>query len=192
MNLEGHPIRVVKGLVAECDEDLTFQFSKYFHRPQSVLDEREEFFVTGSAISDAWLSAQVRSLAPGWELALGSLVKDSRGRRWQLPMADLVTDQIDERSFSVLRRIVPPSLWRTAAVFDSGRSYHIYFRKLIRKGEWPRFMGRLLLANLPGQKQIIDSRWVGHRLIGGYGALRWSANSDHHSRAPVQVTFPPI
>lgn len=190
MTLRGHPISVVRDLVAMHGDDLMFQFSIYFHRPQSVLDEREEFVVAGHMVTEDWYLKEVEKLPKGWELALGSRVKDARGRHWQIPMADLVANQIDEQSFSVLKQVVPPTLWRSAALFDSGRSFHMYFRRLIRKGDWPGFMGRLLLANLPGRGQIIDSRWIGHRLLGGYGALRWSANSAFHARCPVRVPLP--
>jgi hypothetical protein len=46
-------------------------------------------------------------------------------------------------------------------------------------------MGRLLLLNLPEKPCLVDTRWVGHRLIGGYAALRWSAKM--HPRKPALV-----
>lgn len=190
--LSQHPIRVVWDLVDSADGELTFMFSRYFHRPQSVLDEREVFVVRGEDVTEAWLQESINGLKDGWELAIGSRVLDSRGRLWQMPMIDLAADVIDLREFELLSRLIPASLWRTAALFHSGRSYHLYFRKLIKKGEWPAFMGRLLLANLPERKPITDTRWIGHRLIAGYGSLRWSANSQYHSKLPSRIEMPKI
>ncbi|MGC1520222.1 MAG: hypothetical protein WA803_01670, partial [Steroidobacteraceae bacterium] len=68
--------------------------------------------------------------------------------------------------------------------FDSGRSFHAYGLQLISPGEWREFMAKLLLLNLPEGEHLIDARWVGHRLVAGYGALRWSANSDFYLQVP--------
>lgn len=64
---------------------------------------------------------------------------------------------------------------------------HAYGSGLISNKEWVQVMGALLLANLPNEKSIIDSRWIGHRLIGGVASLRWSANSDAYLKAPSLI-----
>lgn len=53
--------------------------------------------------------------------------------------------------------------------------------------KWNRFLGRLLLMNEPGSPALVDARWIGHRLIGGYAALRWSANSAQHDSVPKRI-----
>ena len=57
----------------------------------------------------------------------------------------------------------------------------------VELGEWIKFMGSLLLLNIPGKIKIVDSRWVGHRLLGGYASLRWSNNTRQYKRFPVLI-----
>jgi hypothetical protein len=71
---------------------------------------------------------------------------------------------------------------KRAALFASGRSYHLYLGALFLREEWVKFMGRLLLLNPRRGPLLTDPRWIGHRLMGGYGALRWSANTSPYSK----------
>lgn len=72
-------------------------------------------------------------------------------------------------------------------LFSSGRSFHLYGKGLLTHEEWLIFMGRLLLlANNKGES-IVDYRWVGHRLIAGYGALRWTKNTRNYLEYPKLV-----
>jgi hypothetical protein len=76
-----------------------------------------------------------------------------------------------------------------AALFASGESFHLYLGVLLSRDEWLSFMGRLLLLNPPDSRPVTDARWVGRRLIGGYGALRLSAKTPRfaHFGAPRLV-----
>ena len=74
-------------------------------------------------------------------------------------------------------------------IFASGRSFHAYSPMLLRPKEWREFMGRLLLVNPPNAEQIIDARWTGHRLHGGFSSLRWSWNTGHYQRAPEFLKY---
>ncbi|NEX60635.1 hypothetical protein G3574_06065 [Noviherbaspirillum sp. 17J57-3] len=72
-------------------------------------------------------------------------------------------------------------------LFSSGRSLHGYGINPLTPEEWIRFMGLLLLANHPSKPTVVDTRWVGHRLLAGYAALRWSRNTSHYLQLPQAV-----
>lgn len=78
------------------------------------------------------------------------------------------------------------------AVYGSGRSFHVYSTTLLGPKDWFDFMGRLLLINPRGQKEIVDTCWIGHRLIGGFGSLRWSNNSGMYLGSLSRISFPRI
>jgi len=71
--------------------------------------------------------------------------------------------------------------------FSSGRSFHGYSTYLLGPKDWREFNGRLLLVNNNTIGNVIDSRWIGHRMIAGYSSLRWSKNTEIHSQTPTRV-----
>ena len=36
-------------------------------------------------------------------------------------------------------------------------------------------------------QEIVDSRWIGHRLIGGYSSLRWTNNTGMYRSEPSKI-----
>lgn len=187
MEKASHPISVVYDIIGMLGEDYTFHFSKYFYRPQSPLDERDVFRVVGAEINDAWLESQLTDLPEGWELALNSEVIDPRNRRSHIPMIDFYGRRTDFLLSPYFRSMVGSRFHDSMRVFDSGRSYHAYSSSLMSNKEWISFMGALLLLAPPKSESIVDVRWVGHRLIGGYSALRWSCNTSRYLKYPEFV-----
>lgn len=51
-------------------------------------------------------------------------------------------------------------------------------------------MGKLFLATQVGVPPTVDPRWVGHRLIAGYAALRWTKNTPHYVDTPKKLILP--
>jgi hypothetical protein len=43
---------------------------------------------------------------------------------------------------------------------------------------------RLLLLNPASPNEVIDSRWIAHRMLAGYGALRWTAHERRYLAEP--------
>ncbi|MBP8273206.1 MAG: hypothetical protein KAY59_02190 [Acidobacteria bacterium] len=41
-----------------------------------------------------------------------------------------------------------------------------------------------LLQNAPDPNELVDSRWIAHRLVAGYSALRWTGNQEHYLAEP--------
>ncbi|WP_158755426.1 hypothetical protein [Dyella sp. S184] len=192
MNTIYHPISIIYDLIESLGEDYTFKFSKYFYRPQNPLDEREIFSVIGAEINDDWLEKQIGQLSPGWELALNSEVVDPRNRRYHMPMIDFYGRETDFLFSPYFRSMVGGRFHSSMSIFDSGRSYHAYSPMLMSNKEWIGFMGALLLLTLPNSPPVVDARWVGHRLIGGYSALRWSCNSANYLQYPELVPLSTI
>jgi hypothetical protein len=185
-SFEGHPIEIVFAIADRHGFDLDVNFSRYFYRPQNVFDEREVFSVALVDVTPDWLSDQISLLRPGWELALNSELVDRRGRRTHIPMIDFTSKSMGYGS-AYFDAVLGKEVTREMYFYDSGRSFHAYSTTLLGPGQWVEFMGRLLLLNVPNAQPIVDSRWIGHRLLGGYSALRWSANSTYHSAMPKSV-----
>jgi hypothetical protein len=185
-----HPIHFLS-TIKQVEKDFTLSFSRYFYRPNSALDERVVIHVKLSEVTEPWLERQLRGLPPGWELAFNSVIVDSRSRTHHVGMIDFK----GRPDIAVVReraaKLLSPEISRSIIFYDSGRSYHGYIPFLLTPGKWRKFLARLLLINFVDEPEIIDSRWVGHRLLGGYCALRWSYNSDFHQHAPKLLETPP-
>jgi hypothetical protein len=186
--LDGHPIQIVESLQAAGLSGGALTFSRYIYRPQSPFDERETFKVQMREIDVEWLEQEVANLSAGWELALNSTVETDRGRTLHIPMIDFSKSTIDSDDLLLMRRTLGASIAGGLVFFDSGRSFHAYGTKPLEPAEWRKFMGTLLLLNLPGADPLVDSRWVGHRLISGYSALRWSSNTSQYRQIPRRVS----
>jgi hypothetical protein len=70
---------------------------------------------------------------------------------------------------------------QNGVVLESGRSYHYYGFDLLDEASWRDFMYRCLLL-----APFTDSRYIGHRLLGGTARLRISA-SRHKPAVPHVV-----
>ena len=57
----------------------------------------------------------------------------------------------------------------------SGASYHYYGYRLLSNSEWQKFMYKSLLLD-----EVVDTRWVGHRLIDGFSWLRITPKGQHN------------
>lgn len=181
-----HPGRFFETVLRAFSDVETCEFSVYNYKPQQVADPREVFRVS----ADHWLDSFC-SLADGLkkdqEVALHSVVrKQGSDACWHIPMVDLA-GTIDEGFVGSIDNLISEYCRDGWALYNSGRSYHVYALALLTEREWVQLMGRLLLLNLPGEEPRVDARWIGHRLLAGYGALRWTANTDHYLHLPRLV-----
>lgn len=183
-----HP-RAFIGEVASCFPDLSsFELSVYTHRPVAVSDRREVFEVGRECLEDSYRQIE-ENLSLGQEIAFNSRCYFGRAkprRVRHLLLADFKCSDLKGQIDDILRFAREWEATRIA-LYSSGRSYHLYGDLLVPEERWPALMGRLILLNLPSQSEIVDTRWVGHRLLGGYAALRWSANSPQHQEKPRLV-----
>lgn len=185
---EGHPFNFLSSLFGK--QGATFVFSKYVYTPDSLIDEREIIRVSGEALTKDWVEDMLASLRKDQELAMHSTVQ-MNGRNWHIPMIDFSLEKMKSQVvFNRMSLYLPKSLMLNMALYSSGRSFHAYSVTLIGQKDWHSFMGRLLLINPRHTNNLVDTRWVGHRLIGGFGSLRWSNNSGEYLGMPSRVPFP--
>ncbi len=167
--------------------DLSFEFSHYTYTPRTIADERSIFLVRGEELlSEVQIGGLLRSAPKGQELALHSRVHFSDGTVQHIPMVDLSAP-----ATGVLTRVLavlPDEIANSMLWFESGRSHHGYGQLLVNHDDWIRIMGRLLLVNQPQMPTIVDPRWIGHRLLAGYSALRWTKNTAHYIQQPKLST----
>lgn len=171
-------------------DNYIFHFSRYTYIPDSIEDKRFCFTLKGSEFTEERINLELSKLEEGEELAFHSKIEINK-RIYHFPFVDFsipINDWSFERDFIRLKRLIPDSIIKQLALFNSGRSLHAYSLELLSNQEWIDFMGRLLLVDLVNSPyKLIDSRWVGHRLIGRYSSLRWSNNSDKYLSEPVRI-----
>lgn len=177
-----HPLLVVQEIINKYGTDIKFEFSHYIYVPQTINDQRSTFLVLAKDLTPIKLQELCNSTPPGTELALHSKVLFLDCTVMHIPMIDLAT-----RAAGIIGRVIdvlPLELAGSMIWFESGRSFHGYGTVLISQEDWVKFMGRLLLVNQPQLPPVVDPRWIGHRLISGYSALRWTKNTGHYLQKP--------
>jgi len=179
-----HPISFIDDLRSRFGSDIVLSFSRYKYTPRTRKDERERFSLAIDLVTQTWLRYQLLTLEPMQELALESRVKIN-GLTRHIPMLDF--RGMTKGQLTAIMDVFPNEYTREMHVYFSGRSYHAYFNRLLTAPQWIKFMGSALLCNTPSDPSVIDQRWIGHRLIGGYSALRWSCNSTHYKSYPQRI-----
>lgn len=181
--LDKHPARLIGSLIQENKSIAYLEFSYYTYLPQTVSDERTVFKVATEEFSDERILGLMDGGQPGQELAFHSRVYARDETYMHVPMIDLSTSA--RAHLDKLKIALRDSLFESFKWFQSGRSFHGYSPMLMSGSEWGSFMGSLLLCNLPDRPPTVDPRWIGHRLAGGYGALRWSKNTHQYLQVPT-------
>jgi hypothetical protein len=186
MRFEAHPLSHVLPFFKD-KQDAEIQFSIYEYQPQSVFDTRTFIDVLAKDADENWVAQKLGSLSNGEELAFHSVYKKGK-RKYHLPMIDFDCGLRElDYAKDILYKVLPNHIYSGLVFFESGRSLHAYGSTGLSNKQWVDFMGRLLLANLPNKPSIVDTRWVGHRLMGGFSSLRWSSNSGMYLKIPTHV-----
>lgn len=183
-----HPISLLMEWKSSLRDDDILHFSHYKYIPQSPFDERNNVKVSVKQVSMKWLRDEIEKLEPGWDLAWHSLIRTSKGYGRHVPMVDFSTQYMNTKERRLVYELVEKFIGTRIRLYRSGRSFHGYATVLLSEKKWKEFMGRLLLLNLPSENAIVDSRWIGHRIIAGYASLRWTANSEHYKQIPRIVS----
>ena len=181
-----HPFCVVKAIINRHGENIHFELSEYIYIKQSLEDNRHTFIIKGKDMKKNRIENIISQLPNDTELALHSRVMTSKGIIYHIPMIDF-DGELETNSIQLMKELIPNKIFKQFLFFKSGTSYHVYSTELITSKEWVEFMGRILLLNLPNKKPIVDSRWIGHRLLSGYSSLRWSCNTNRHKIIPTLV-----
>ena len=191
MDWSKHPIQFILEMPSK--QDFEFAFSKYRYEPDSLIDERVSFRISGAEVTEAWLESVILGLETGQELALSSTVRHIHSKRTlHFPMIDFSIPPSESKTiYDRLVKYLSKEVLMNMYVYNSGRSLHAYSATLLTKPKWIDFMGRLLLVNPQGRCfEVVDTRWVGHRLMGGFASLRWSNSSGLYLSYPQKIKYP--
>ena len=184
-----HPYWHVRSIVEQHENISHVSYSRYTYTPQTVEDTRQ----IGSMQREQFLDPKhieeiILATPPGQELAIHSNFLLSNGETNHLVMVDMATSS--QAHLEKLRIFLGDNLFKNILWFSSGRSFHGYGSNLLNERDWIKFMGLLLLANRPHFGWTVDPRWIGHRLIAGYAALRWTKNTDYYINMPRKIISP--
>ncbi|OGU68693.1 MAG: hypothetical protein A2499_16595 [Stygiobacter sp. RIFOXYC12_FULL_38_8] len=179
-----HPIELFfSKILPQLPSEAELSFSAYTYKPQSIIELRETKKFLVREIDITLIENLFASLDKNQEFAINSAIKFPDGNIKHIPMIDFLTGSI-KTVRSIMPLIIQYPIIENMYIYDSGSSYHGYSTYLIDEKSWVKYMGLLLLLNLPGKEPIIDYRWIGHRLNAGYGTLRWTSNSKKHLHEP--------
>ncbi len=162
--------------------------SSYRYVEGSLGDDRQVYTFGIADLSDRF-AALSDTIEKNQDVAFHSLVGrpggSADGAR-HIPMVDFKPPIIEE-GWSRLVDVLAGYRCTDGALFFSGQSWHLYGLSTVDDKEWPALMGSLLLVNSREGRDLVDQRWVGHRLRAGYCSLRWTANQAKYKRLPCLV-----
>lgn len=183
--INNHPRFIVHKLIELYGNEMIFEFSYYSYKRDTIEDIRSVFTVDAKNVDDDYLVNICKATPLGHNLAFHSTVYFKNGDIKHIPMVDLATRGIGV--ISKVLNVLPSELASQMVWYESGRSFHGYGTFLIQQDAWVKLMGRFLLVNQPQQHAVVDPRWIGHRLIAGYSALRWTKNTEDYIQVPKLV-----
>lgn len=189
MNAVLRPAKYIQRLLAAEPLVREIELSAYTNVPQSLYDVRKSCRLRTQDVSRRFAELSA-SLSAEQEIAFHSRVHvqgpEGKLRVRHLPLLDFKTGE-QALAEAAAECLVTEYRAPNAAFFASGHSYHLYLNVLLSEKQWTRFMGRVLLFNPREGEAIVDARWIGHRLMEGFGALRWSSNGGAYSAPPTLV-----
>lgn len=179
-----HPYYWAADFVSRNTSISALALSYYKYIPQTVTDNRVHLSLSRAEFLSASFMEEIRKNCPEeMELAFHSKVELRSGEVRHIPMLDMATSA--PAQLQKLKDFLGKETFDAISWFKSGRSFHGYCAALLSETNWVRMMGTLLLANQKDLKPIVDPRWIGHRLISGYSALRWTKNTDQYISRPT-------
>jgi hypothetical protein len=114
-------------------------------------------------------------------LALTSRCTFADGRPGHIPLLDFRCEPNDY--FLRLLTVGLSRLAGSGALLRSGRSFHFYGFRTMDQEEWRRFMAEALLL-----APLTDVRYIAHRLLDGFAALRFTT-SPHKPTEPTVAAY---
>ena len=187
---ELHPYWHIRSFVEKNPRITTLSLSYYTYLPQTVADNRTTLNLSATDfLNSSQITEIIEATPDGQELAIHSNVLLDNGERCHMVMVDMST--ASKAHLEKLRAFLGDHFFQRIAWFNSGRSFHGYGEDLLSQQKWVQFMGLLLLANDPRLKPTVDPRWIGHRLIADFAALRWTRNTPHYLVLPSRVSARP-
>lgn len=190
ITVEQHPFAVMLQIISDHGASLVFTYSRYQIAPpglQAAARRSSVLRVSARDLTKDWLADRLSELGQTEEMAWHSWV-ESQGAGFHIPMVDF-GDRFADSSLREIGRTLTfeMKLGGEFIFFETGRSFHAYYPGLIPEKAWPAYLGQVLLMNQLNRQPSIDTRWVGHALVRGFAALRWSHNTDRYLFMPRLV-----
>jgi hypothetical protein len=189
--IQQHPLVLMEQIAACHGSDLVYTYSRYEIAPpglQAAARRSDVLRVSASELTPGWLADRLAELGPTEELAWHSWV-ECRGIGFHIPTIDFVHHP-GKSTLNDLSSLASELGLRGDFVFyETGRSFHGYFPRLIPQHAWLGYLGRLLLVDQLDTPPVIDTRWIGHSLVRGFAALRWSHNTNRYLAMPHLVSL---
>ena len=207
VDLPTHPLTSLKNYVERCN-GLLKSFNLYSYDWEDCLygetqsnDQKEHFVVPANDIVPRGLEILEQCYKDGQDVVVSSTVDVTNPpgeyEQLQMPLIDFSVPSdllsfrnvLNDDTFCVAFFKATGLLLEDFDIYSSGRSYHGYYRGLINKKAWEKYMLSLLtLPGIPGADYVPDCRWIGHRLLMGDGALRLTATHTHYLHQPKLVS----
>src|SRR3989344_1637986 len=132
---------------------------------------KEYFRVSRKDVLGGKIEKRVGKLFPGE--AVQALSKVYVEGAMHIPMLDLEVEAKPENmQFSI--DSIKALGQKHGVILMSGASYHYWGFELLTTDEWRAFMHTSLLLD-----DVVDRRWVGHRLLDGFSNLRLSEKGNY-------------
>ena len=185
LKIGDEPSRLLERIGNDLPDSWYFEIGKYKYIPKSLADYR---MISKIKVKDFKSDFEkfCRTLGEGEEIAIQSRVYDGDRLVGQIPMIDLMCKPNAEEAKSI-KRLMSDFGVSELGFFDSGRGFHCYGMTLFSADKLFEYFGRLLLVNDTSLPPLVDTRWVGHRMLAGYGALRLTFNSKAYKAAPTLI-----
>jgi hypothetical protein len=148
--------------------ELGAQFVRLAMMHDAAPDERE-FRLTRREWDDGKFDAIDEFLPDGYGVAISSRLELSGQGEAHLPMLDFRCPHSDA-AVALLRGLFQELKQERGVLVKSRRSYHYYGLNIVSKAGLTEFLARALLAS-----PVVDSRYIGHRMLDGACRLRISA-----------------
>lgn len=183
-----HPYWQIREMLEFHPSVISVFFSYYSYVPRAIEDPRYTHEIPISDFLDPdYMDRFMRTIPYDHELALQSNLRLRGQKTAHLVMIDMATTA--RAHLEKLRTFLGENIYQKIVWYSSGRSFHGYGAELLSEDNWYKFMGLLLLANQPHLGPTVDPRWIGHRLLAGYAALRWTKNTHQYLRLPSRLDF---
>jgi hypothetical protein len=183
--LINHPYGLLEKYAELIGKGCSFEFARYRYVKGQIKDERKIIKIEYNEIKENIFELFIKEKNLGIEWALQSRVYDNENNIKHIPMIDLSGKVTENEMYEIAIALKDLEIYKIA-IYESGKSYHVYgIDKLLHENEFYKFCGRILLLNKPGAHQIIDARWVGHRILAGYFSLRWTNSAKNYFRHPI-------
>lgn len=191
MNKYYHPIDLIQDMIIDYKQDPIFEFSIY--KPilyKTNKGQRTIINICGTKLTSVYLNEtsniiQDTKIFKECDLTINSKVI-LNDKLFHIPLIDF-KGKLTLEKVSILKNVLDKKYSDNLYLFNSGNSLHGYIPILISEEEWIKFMGSLLLLNYKYKEPISDTRWIGHRLISGYSALRWTSNDKKYKHSPIGI-----